>query len=240
MVSEGAPAIASLSGIVFRALGLPVMLLAAGCAAERPTDPFTATGELVALSGGDAGPGRACIACHGLQGQGDGELAPRLAGLPFGYLLKQMEDYADGRRAHPQMSEIAKALDARSRREVAAYYASLPVRAAPVPPAAAAPRIVALYHRGDPGRGLQACASCHGPAGEGVGPANPPLSGQPPGYLAAQFDRWRSSERRNDPQNLMLEIARRLSPEETTALSAYAAALSPASGAASAGPAASP
>lgn len=206
---------------------------------ERGRDPFTATGELVALSGGDAGARRACIVCHGLDGAGDGELAPRLAGLPPGYLQKQLQDYADGRRTHPEMEAIARALDDRARREVAAYYADRPWTPPPVRPAADA-RAAALYHQGDPARGVPPCAACHGAAGEGDGFANPPLAGQPAGYQAAQLELWRHSKRRNDPQDVMLRISRRLSPREAAAVARYAAALRPASAAGSAPPAASP
>lgn len=213
-------------------------LLMSGCTVERGRDPFTATGELVALSGGDAGARRACIVCHGLRGEGDGELTPRLAGLPAGYFQKQLQDYADGRRTHQEMEAIAKALDHRARREVAVYYAGLPWAPAARPNADASG--AALYHQGDPARGLQPCAACHGAAGEGVGPANPPLAGQPAGYIEGQLALWRASKRRNDPQDAMLQISRRLSPGEAAAVARYAAALRPATVAASARPAASP
>ena len=57
-----------------------------GCTAADTTslDRFSATGELVALSGAGAGAANACVTCHGLQGQGDGAGAPRLAGLDAG------------------------------------------------------------------------------------------------------------------------------------------------------------
>jgi len=223
-------------------IGLAALAVTA-CAGERGRDPFTATGELVALSGGDAGARRACIVCHGLDGAGDGEMTPRLAGLPEGYLVKQLQDYADGRRAHPDMEGIAKALDPRARQAVAAYYARLPWAPPPtvVVQESAAAR---LYHEGDPARGLAPCATCHGRRGEGGGAANPPLAGQPAGYLEAQFARWRDSARRNDPQNMMLAISRRVTPAEAAALARYCRSLpgAPATtaGAGSAAPAASP
>lgn len=44
-----------------------------------------------------------CERCHGSSGQGDGAaLVPRLAGQHFDYLVRQMQDSADGRR--PSMS----------------------------------------------------------------------------------------------------------------------------------------
>lgn len=203
-------------------------LLLAGCAPERARDPFTATGEVIALSGGDAGAARACFTCHGLRGEGDGRATPRLAGLPAGYLQRQMIDYAEGRRSDKVMSPIAKALDHDDRRAVANYYAALPAPAAVVAVARGGGEAERLYQRGDPARGLPACAACHGAAGEGIGPANPPLAGQPAAYLAEQMKRWRSSERRNDPQNVMLAISRRLTPAEAEEISRYASGLSPA------------
>jgi cytochrome c553 len=199
----------------------------AGCGAEPPADdPFTRTGELVALSGGDSGAANACFTCHGLDGRGDGAGTPRLAGIGVGYLNRQMEAYAAGLRRNPEMEAIAGRLSARERQAVAAYYAAMPWAASAGGPAESAPP---LYARGDPRRGLWPCAACHGQDGQGVGPANPPLAGQPAAYLAEQMHAWRRSERRNDPSNMMLAISRRLTPAEIERLAAYASALSGAS-----------
>src|SRR3546814_7989601 len=65
-----------------------------------------------------------------------------------------------------------------------------------------------------PARGLLPCADCHGPKGEGLGPANPALAGQPAVYLAAQLRAWRRGERRNDPGNVMTGLSLRLIPSE--------------------------
>lgn len=214
-------------GPTFRLLTCLIGLALAGCAGDRARDPFSATGELVALSGGDAGARRACIVCHGLNGQGDGELTPRLAGLPPGYLAKQLRDYADGRRINPQMESIARALEPRAQLAVAGYYGAL----AWAPPPGGGddqgsqPVGAVLYHRGAPERGIPACASCHGDRGQGGPPANPPLAGQPAGYLNEQMELWRVAKRRNDPLNVMLEISRRLTPAEAEAVSRYSAGL---------------
>lgn len=202
------------------------LLAVAGCApgSMESADRFAATGELIAMSGADAGAENACMACHGLAGEGDGALAPRLAGLDAGYLERQLIAYAEGRRHHPQMGYIAGKLDAGERRAVAAYYAARPVPAASSP-APASGSATALYHRGDPARGLAPCAECHGETGEGLGPANPPLAGQPPRYLAAQLAQWRQSARRTDPGEVMLRISQLLDPAESAAVAAYAGAL---------------
>lgn len=199
--------------------------LLAGCTAPQPpaSDPFRATGELIALSGGNGGSARACIACHGLHGEGDGGGSPRLAGLDRGYLHRQLADFASGRRQHAIMRDVAQRLDDSDRARVSAYYANLPVPAYP----AIAPDITGarLYMHGDPARGIQPCAACHGMAGEGAGAANPPLAGQPTPYLEAQMVDWREGRRRNDPGGVMLDISRRLTPRERRAVARHAAGL---------------
>lgn len=196
----------------------------AACAAvdTTSTDRFSATGEVIALGGAGAGAANACFTCHGLDGSGDGAGSPRLAGLDAGYLERQLIAYADGRRDHRQMAWIAQRLDPAERRSVADHYAGLPFAGAS---RRAAPGGEQLYHRGDPARGIPACANCHGGNGEGIGPANPPLAGQSALYIAGQLDEWRKSRRRNDPDDVMLAVSQRLSPEQMVAVARYAAAL---------------
>jgi len=69
------------------------------------------------------------------------------------------------------------------------------------------------------------CARCHGAAGQGLGPAVPPLWGQPAAYLEAQLERWRLGKRQNSPGHVMLAISWRLQPRERAAVAAYAARL---------------
>lgn len=202
---------------------LSAMALACSCTAPEPTsaERFSANGQLVALSGAGAGAQNACFTCHGLRGEGDGAGTPRLAGLHAGYMLRQLEAYADGRRKHPQMRWIARNLSPIERKRVADYYGAMSfavegIKAASVP---------SLYAQGDPRRGLPACASCHGFQGEGLGPAFPPLAGQPAPYLADQLIGWRQGNRYNDPGNMMLRISQLLTPAEIEALAAYARTL---------------
>ena len=210
----------------WRQAGVSPLLLGATLAAcsavdTASADRFTQTGELIALSGGHAGAANACITCHGLDGRGNGAGAPRLAGLEFGYLDRQMESYASGLRQHPQMQYIAGKLSARDRQAVSAYYAAMPFEPGPMPQV----QPPVLWLAGDPTRDLQACAACHGPRGEGIGPANPALGAQPAAYHLEQLEKWRRSERRNDPMNVMQAISRRLTQAERAVLAAYAGAL---------------
>jgi cytochrome c553 len=185
---------------------------------------FTASGEIIALGGGKSGVRHACMTCHGLQGQGDSHLAPRLAGLDRGYLHRQLNDYADGRRHHDDMQRIAHSLSGEDRAKVSQYYAALSLQNAPQADQAneAGAR---LYRAGDAARGLVPCASCHGENGQGEGAANPPLSQQPAAYLAVQLRAWKRGERQNDPGRIMQRISQSLADDEIMAVSLFAAAL---------------
>jgi len=154
-------------------LALVAVVLATSCT-DRMTpnhDRWSRGGELIAMSGGEGGARYACATCHGARGEGNGFDAPRLAGLPAGYLQKQMEDYAAGLRAHAVMRDVARFLDSHERVLVANHYASLP----PMAMALASEERVdaatpALYAR--------ACQQCHGVQGTGS-PHGPPLNSQP-------------------------------------------------------------
>lgn len=224
---------------------LAVLALATAAAACTPAtndtgEAFTASGEIIAMSGGEGGAANACFSCHGLDGMGDGVSVPRLAGLDVGYLQKQLEDYANETRPDEVMGPIAKWLDDGDRRAVAAWYAALP----PLPtngagPVAPAP---AIYRNGATDRGVIACASCHGETGRGVGRGNPAIAGQPAAYTLEQLRRWKTAERRNDPRGVMADAVAGLSEAEMRTIAAWLeilpAAPAPASAAASASAAA--
>lgn len=200
---------------------LLALLLVAGCSKpDAVADPFAATGELIALSGGEAGAAYACASCHGLKGEGDGNLSPRLAGIDEGYLSRQLGFYAEGQRSHAEMAAIAKRLSMEQRQKVSAYYAAMDgprACADPFPP-------IALYHAGDPRRGIASCASCHGATGEG-NTGNPPLAGQSSDYLAKQLRDWREGNRYGDANGTMTRISKAITPSEARALAAYASRL---------------
>lgn len=207
-------------------------ILSIGCTQGEPAqDRFERTGELIALSGGDAGVSGACVTCHGLEGGGNGADAPRLAGLDPGYFVRQMEHFAQGQRRHPQMSTIANRLEWPARQNVASYYAALPIPAeAASEPSAEDCAAATLYHQGDPARDLPSCASCHGDNGAGIGQGNPPLAAQPAPYLEAQLKAWAAGERYGDANDAMLSISRLLTGAEMARLAGYSSALPGASG----------
>lgn len=204
---------------VWRAVALALAALSTACTdrMEPSDDRWGRTGELIAMSGGEGGARYACANCHGARGEGNGFDAPRLAGLPAGYLQKQMEDFAAGLRPHAVMRDVAGFLDSHERVQVAQHYASLPALTLPTARhEAAAPGTAALYER--------ACAACHGSQGRGT-PEGPPLHGQPAFYLSQQLQDWQAASRRNDGQQAMLRVAQQLHGGEVRQLSLYLAAI---------------
>lgn len=191
------------------ALSLVLAVALSGCGQKGGNQAFMASGEVIAMGGGAGGAANACMTCHGLKGEGDGARVPRLAALDAGYLHRQLDDYVNGRREHPEMRTIARRLDGGDRAKVSAYYAQLDA------PAQSLPQVSALYQ--------VRCASCHGSRGQGVGPANPPLAGLSPEYIEAQLEAWRTGRRRGEGGDVMLRVSRELTPQQIRHLAGLAA-----------------
>lgn len=105
----------------------------------------------------------ACVSCHGAQGEGVAAFPP-LAGTSYGYLLAQLDVFADGSRKNAVMGPIAKGLSPEERASTAAYFSGLPtrVRLIAAPPPAASDAGGWLAQRGRWADQLPACAQCHG------------------------------------------------------------------------------
>ena len=181
----------------------------------------------------------ACSACHGAQGEGQPDLAqPRLAGLDSGYLVAQLNAFAEGSRDNATMSPIAKALNPDERQAIAKFYAGL-VTPGIEAPAKADDKIIAagaaLAGRGDWSKGLPGCGQCHGAMGQGVGEAFPRLAGQSAEYIMNRLKAWKDGKRTNDPLHLMTGISSKLNDDQIAAAAAYYASL-PVAAAASASP----
>ncbi|AUY36826.1 cytochrome c4 [Pseudomonas soli] len=183
-----------------------------------------ADGQKIFNQGGQNPAAMACLGCHGPDGKGIAAAGfPRLAGLPAGYLSKQLQDFRSGSRKQAVMEPLAKALDDAEIEAISAYLAKLPADPAPdtrrqqiaTNPVAR----LALY--GDWSRKIPGCVQCHGPGGSGVGEHFPPLAGQPAGYLVAQLNAWRDGSRSNDPNQLMVDVAKAMTDAEVKAVADY-------------------
>lgn len=70
-----------------------------------------------------------CRVCHGLDGMGTAPNIPNIGGQSAEYLVKQLHDFREGRRADEQMSIIAQGLDDDQIADLAAWYAAIEVTA---------------------------------------------------------------------------------------------------------------
>jgi cytochrome c553 len=87
-----------------------------------------ATGSAYARGDFEAGKAKVtavCAACHGLDGNGKTDTDARLAGQYADYIVKALEDYANGGRNNPIMMGIASTLTPADRANVAAYFAAM-------------------------------------------------------------------------------------------------------------------
>ena len=183
---------------------------------------------LLVLDPADAGSAEAgqaksvtCAACHGADGNSLNPEWPSLAGQHASYLVSSLQAYQSGGRSNVLMSGQAAPLSAEDIADLAAYFsAQTPA------PRTADPALVAagerLYRGGNRDSSVSACIACHGPAGRGnPGAAYPSIAGQHATYAAAQLRAYRSGERASDPNQIMRNVAARLTDEEIAAVAAY-------------------
>ncbi len=169
---------------------------------------------------------RACTACHGEQGRAapDG-YHPRIAGKPAQYLFNQLVNFREGRRRYGPMVYLVDHLGDDYLREIAGHFAALELPYPAPAPAADPPAALALGEqlalRGDAARKVPACAACHGRALMGVQPAIPGLLGLPRDYLKGQLGAWANGQRRAHAPDCMADIARRLTPDDVSAVAAW-------------------
>lgn len=168
----------------------------------------------------------ACTHCHGVDGRaGPDGYYPRLAGKPEAYLYNQLLNFRDGRRHYGAMVSLVDHLSDDYLREMARYFAQQNV---PYPAPQRSPQSAATLARGqqlvtlgDPARKIPACTQCHGSTLTGVLPAIPGLLGLPRDYLASQLGAWISGQRKAQSPDCMADIARRLTPDDVSAITAW-------------------
>ncbi|MBK1705436.1 c-type cytochrome [Halochromatium glycolicum] len=137
---------------------------------------------------------RYCESCHGDRGAG-GESGkyPRIAGLPVGYIDKQLHDFKAQRRVNKPMIPIFKhhRFDETVIDKVSAHIAAMPPPQLALWPYEPSRDAIETYGSKQALAAAGAeryqadCASCHGD--EGGGGSAPPLIDQYPAYLSKQI-----------------------------------------------------
>lgn len=165
-----------------------------------------------------------CAACHGMDGNSQVTIWPKIAGQHADYIARQTRMVRDGQRNVPTMMPMVMNLSDQDIADIAAWYAQQTVQSG-----VADEELVALgstlYHGGNHATGLPACMACHGPSGYGIPMTGyPKLTGQHADYTADRLRRYRSGETNGDDDpnsQMMVEIAAKLSDDEIEALSSY-------------------
>lgn len=165
---------------------------------------------------------RNCTWCHGTSAQGYAP-APRLAGQQARYLETQLYGFATHRRDNPAsqqyMWNAAAALKDATIHDLAAYFASLPPRAANDGHRELVEHGAAIYQQGIPDANVAACLACHGPQAQGVRDI-PRLAGLSYSYLKERLAQWSQGYHGAVPSPMPI-VARSLSADEVEALASY-------------------
>ena len=193
---------------------------------------------------GDAAKGQpiasaVCGACHGPDGNSVVPVNPKLAGQNADYLFKQMRNFKgggpDGKplRTNAIMNGMIAAYSEDQMRDFAAYFSSQTQKVGEAKNRDTIQMAQKLFRAGDVGRGLPACAACHGPTGAGIPSEFPRIGGQQSDYVELQLKAFRASGadpkdpngRDNDPNKMMRMIAVKMTDPEIKAIADYLAGL---------------
>lgn len=186
----------------------------------------------------------ACQSCHGADGLGSDDMGtPRLAYQVDTYILKQLKDFASGKRVDNTMSamnDIAKGLTEQDKKDVAAYVHTLktPFMGSDLDELRANDVEVGEPYKGAeisqfglPDHNVPACQSCHGFNGRSAGRMYPAIGGQRYAYIKHELEAFRlgattpSSEdeaaRDNDYASQMRNVAKHLTDADIENVAAF-------------------
>ncbi|HEX2826411.1 MAG TPA: c-type cytochrome [Burkholderiales bacterium] len=167
-----------------------------------------------------------CAACHGADGNSAIPTNPSIAGQPAEYVYKQLNNFksAGGKpaeRPSAVMTAMVANLSSDDMANLAAYFASKEAKPRDARNAELVKIGQTIYRGGVIGRGVPACASCHGANGAGIPAQFPRLGAQHAQYTADQLKAFRAGSRANDPNHMMRAIATKLTDREIDAVAQY-------------------
>ena len=185
-----------------------------------------ATGTIQADGDPSAGQAKSqiCAGCHGLDGNSPMPQNPVLAGQVPGYIAQQLAWFKSGVRKNAIMAGMTQLLSEQDMHDMDAWFSSqtAPPKTVSADDLELAKAGEKLYRGGDSEMSVPACMGCHGPAGFGIPPNYPRLTGQWPAYLENQLFVFKDGQRASP---IMGPIAFRLSAEQIKALAVYMSAL---------------
>ena len=160
-----------------------------------------------------------CSACHGADGNSAIALNPKLAGQHPEYLLKQLTNFKEGKRANAVMAGMVANLTKEDMQGLANYFASQKQTLGKAKSNGVGSLGEKIYRGGIAATGVPACAACHGANGAGIPKQYPRLAGQHADYALQQLRTLRTGERANAP--MMMTIAAKMTDAEMQAVADY-------------------
>ena len=160
-----------------------------------------------------------CSACHGADGNSAITLNPKLAGQHPEYLLKQLTNFKEGKRANAVMAGMVANLSADDMKGLATYFAGQKQTLGKAKSNGSGSLGEKIYRGGIAATGVPACAACHGANGAGIPKQYPRMAGQHADYNLQQLRTLRTGERANAP--MMMSIAAKMTDAEMQAVADY-------------------
>lgn len=170
-----------------------------------------------------------CAACHAADGNSGIAMYPKLSAQHAAYIMKQTKDIKDGKRLTGAAASMAPSVAGMSDQDianVAAYFSKQFPKAGETNPKQNPELGAKIFRGGLADKKIPACMACHGPNGAGIVAqgvdvtAFPRLGGQHPSYVVEQLKAYASGQR-TSANNMMEDIAKRLSDEEMNAVANF-------------------
>ena len=181
----------------------------------------TAISETIAQKTPPKAVTNVCAACHGVDGNSAISANPKLSGQHPEYLYKQLTNFKSGARANAVMSGMAGMLSDADMHLVAEYYSKQTLSLGQAKTNGSGSLGEKIYRAGIQANAVPACASCHGPSGDGLPVKYPRLGGQHTEYVLNQLRQFRLGARANDEAKVMRTIAAKLTDQEMEAVADY-------------------
>jgi len=181
----------------------------------------TAISETIAQKTPPKSVANVCAACHGVDGNSAISANPKLSGQHPEYLYKQLTNFKSGARANAVMSGMAGMLSDADMHLVAEYYSKQTLSLGQAKTNGSGSLGEKIYRAGIQANAVPACASCHGPTGDGLPIKYPRLGGQHTEYVLNQLRQFRLGARANDEAKVMRTIAAKLTDQEMEAVADY-------------------
>lgn len=136
----------------------------------------------------------ACAACHGDRGVSGNPATPSVAGQDAEYLAAALRAYKDGSRKDESMKGPVAALDDKTMKDIAAYYA------------AQQPQALNIRRPLTLGEWVERCDRCHGPNGNSTDPLMPRLAAQRADWLEQVLHAYRTGARKSTAMAAMSAV----------------------------------